>query len=63
MTDIAKPPPPSQPKIRPCSSVPKAIEARLRRRYRAERRFKLIGLLAVLTALGLLALLLSTIVV
>jgi phosphate transport system permease protein len=51
-----------QPTIRPRRLSPEAVETRLRKRHRAERRFKLIGLLAVLTALGLLALLLSTIV-
>jgi phosphate transport system permease protein len=62
MTDIAEAAPAIQPTIRPRRLSPEAVEARLRKRYRAERRFKLIGLLAVLTALGLLTLLLSTIV-
>jgi phosphate transport system permease protein len=48
--------------VRPRQLSPEAIQARLRRRYAAERRLKAIGLLAVLTALGLLALLLATIV-
>jgi phosphate transport system permease protein len=62
MTDIVEAVPAVQPAIRPRRLSPEAIQARLRKRYAAERRFKLIGLLAVLTALGLLALLLSTIV-
>ena len=63
MTDFVEAAPVLQPSIRPRRLSPEAIKARLRKRYAAERRFKLIGLLAVLTALGLLALLLFTIVV
>ncbi len=48
--------------MRPRQLSPEAVQARLRKRYAAERRFKAIGLLGVLTALGLLALLLATIV-
>jgi phosphate transport system permease protein len=62
MTDIADTAGVAPPIVRPRQLSPEAAQARIRRRYRAERRFKAIGLLAVLTALGLLALLLSTIV-
>jgi phosphate transport system permease protein len=62
MTDIVEAAGLVEPSIRPRRLNPEAIQTRLRKRYRAERRFKLIGLLAVLTALALLALLLATIV-
>jgi phosphate transport system permease protein len=62
MTDIVEAAPVIETAIRPRRLSPEAIQARLRKRYAAERRFKLIGLLAVLSALALLALLLSTIV-
>jgi phosphate transport system permease protein len=39
-----------------------AVRARVRRRYRAERRFRLFGMAAIGIALGLLALLLATVV-
>jgi phosphate transport system permease protein len=45
----------------PARPTADAAQARLRRRYAAERRFRLIGLLAVLTGFGLLALLLFTV--
>lgn len=41
---------------------PRAAEARLKRRYAAERRFRAYGLLAILAAIGMLGLLLTTIV-
>jgi len=63
MTDLVEGAPVIEPLVRPRRLNPEAVQARLRRRYAAERRFRLIGLLAVLSALGLLALLLSTIVV
>jgi phosphate transport system permease protein len=62
MTDIANTAGLASPIGRPRQLSPEAVQARLRRRYAAERRFKAIGLLGVLTALGLLALLLATIV-
>ena len=62
MTDIANTAGLAPPIVRPRQLSPEAVQARLRRRYAAERRFKAIGLLGVLTALGLLALLLATIV-
>ncbi len=62
MTDIANSAGLAPSIVRPRQLSPEAVQARLRRRYAAERRFKAIGLLAVLTALGLLALLLVTIV-
>ena len=45
----------------PARPSTESAQARLRRRYAAERRFRLIGLLAVLTGFGLLALLLFTV--
>jgi phosphate transport system permease protein len=62
MTDIVEAGPIVEPWIRVRRLSPEAVQARLRKRHAAERRFRLIGLLAVLTALGLLALLLTTIV-
>jgi phosphate transport system permease protein len=62
MTDIANTAGLAPTIVRPRQLSPEAVRARLRRRYRAERRFKAIGLLGVLTALGLLALLLATVV-
>jgi phosphate transport system permease protein len=62
MTDIVEAAPALRPALRPRRLSPEAIQARLRKRYAAERRFRLIGLLAVLSALALLALLLSTII-
>jgi phosphate transport system permease protein len=62
MTDIVEGAPVIEPLIRPRRLSPEAVQTRLKRRYAAERRFQLIGLLAVLAALGLLALLLTTIV-
>ena len=58
MTDIADTAAVAPPIVRPRQLSPEAVQARLRKRYAAERRFKAIGLLGVLTALGLLALLL-----
>jgi phosphate transport system permease protein len=48
--------------IRPRRLSPEASAARTRRRYRAERRFRAVGLVAIMIALGLLVLLLTTIV-
>ncbi len=62
MTDLAQPLPAAGFQIRPRRLSPEASRARTRSRYAAEQRFKLVGLLAVLTSLGLLALLLSTVV-
>jgi phosphate transport system permease protein len=62
MTDIANTAGLAPSIVRSRQLSPEAIRARLRRRYAAERRFKAIGLLGVLTALGLLALLLATVV-
>jgi phosphate transport system permease protein len=62
MTDIANTAGLAPPIVRPRQLSPEAVQARLRRRYAAERRFKAIGLMGVLTALGLLALLLATVV-
>jgi phosphate transport system permease protein len=62
MTDIANSAGLAPSIVRPRQLSPEAVRARLRRRYAAERRFKAIGLLGVLTALGLLALLLATVV-
>jgi phosphate transport system permease protein len=62
MTDIANTAALAPSIVRPRQLSPEAVQARLRRRYAAERRFKAIGLLGVLTALGLLALLLATVV-
>jgi phosphate transport system permease protein len=62
MTDIADTAVLAPRVVRPRQLSPEAVQARLRRRYAAERRFKAIGLLGVLTALGLLALLLATVV-
>ena len=62
MTDIANTAGVAPSIVRPRQLSPEAVQARLRRRYAAERRFKAIGLLGVLTALGLLALLLATVV-
>ena len=62
MTDLADTGALAPPIVRPRQLSPEAVQARLRKRYAAERRFKAIGLLGVLTALGLLALLLATIV-
>jgi phosphate transport system permease protein len=62
MTDLADTTTLAPQVVRPRQLSPEAVQARLRRRYAAERRFKAIGLLGVLTALGLLALLLATIV-
>jgi phosphate transport system permease protein len=62
MTDIANTAGLAPSIVRPRQLSPEAVQARLRRRYAAERRFKAIGLLGVLSALGLLALLLATVV-
>jgi len=62
MTDLAQPTPVSGIAIRPRRLSPEDSAARTRRRYAAERRFRAIGLAGILTALGLLAILLTTIV-
>jgi phosphate transport system permease protein len=62
MTDIAQAGSIAGSVVRPRRLSPEEVETRARRRYAAERRFKLVGLAAVLTALGLLAILLTTIV-
>jgi phosphate transport system permease protein len=46
-----------------CSAVPDTTAARLKRRYAAERRFRAYGLIAIVVALGFLALLLVTVIV
>lgn len=61
MTDIAQMPSAATLVARRQRS-PDEIQARIRRRYAAERRLRAIGLAGVVTALGLLALLLVTIV-
>jgi phosphate transport system permease protein len=61
MTDIIDTVPLAAPGVRARRLPPEALEARLRKRYAAERRFKALGLLGVLSALGLLAVLLFTI--
>lgn len=45
------------------SDIQAAVEARLARRYRAEARFRLFGILAILTAISVLVLLISSIAV
>ena len=62
MTDIAQDVGVAKIAIRPRRLSPEEAVARTRRRYRAERRFRAIGLAAIVTALGLLVLLLTTIV-
>jgi phosphate transport system permease protein len=61
MTEIAAPASGAF-EIRPRRLDPAASAARTRKRYRAERRLKVVGLAAILTAVGLLGLLLATIV-
>ena len=48
--------------IKPRRLSPEKVRARTRKRYAAERRFKLVGLAAVVIAIGLLGILLTTIV-
>lgn len=48
--------------IRPRRLSPEQVRARTKKRYASERRFKLVGLAAVVTAIGLLGILLTTIV-
>jgi phosphate transport system permease protein len=62
MTDIAQPSSVSGITIRPRRLSPEDSAARTRRRYAAERRFRALGLAGIFTALGLLAILLTTIV-
>jgi phosphate transport system permease protein len=62
MTDIAQPTSVSGVTIRPRRLSPEDSAARTRRRYAAERRFRAIGLSGIVIALGLLAILLTTIV-
>jgi phosphate transport system permease protein len=62
MTDIAHSVGATDVAIRPRRLSPERSAARTRQRYRAERRLRAIGLAAILLALGLLVLLLSTIV-
>jgi phosphate transport system permease protein len=54
MTDLAAP--------RTMIRRPDLSEARIRRRYAAERRFRLYGIVAILLAMGFLGVLLFTIV-
>jgi phosphate transport system permease protein len=61
MTDIAQDAGVPKVAIRPRRLSPEQSVARTRRRYRAERRFRAIGLAAIVVALGLLVLLLTTI--
>ena len=62
MTDIAQPTSVSGIAIRPRRLSPEDSAARTRRRYAAERRFRAMGLAGIFAALGLLAILLTTIV-
>jgi phosphate transport system permease protein len=62
MTEIAQPTSVSGVTIRPRRLSPEDSAARTRRRYAAERRFRAIGLSGIVIALGLLAVLLTTIV-
>ncbi|MEM7021998.1 MAG: phosphate ABC transporter permease PstA [Pseudomonadota bacterium] len=62
MTDIAQTPSVTGVTIRPRRLSPEDAAARTKRRYAAERRFRVVGLMGILIALGLLVLLLTTIV-
>jgi phosphate transport system permease protein len=62
MTDIVRTVGAPDLTIRPRRLTPEQSAARTRQRYRAERRFRAIGLAAIVIALGLLVLLLTTIV-
>jgi phosphate transport system permease protein len=62
MTDIVQPSSVSGVTIRPRRLSPEDSAARTRRRYAAERRFRAIGLSGIVIALGLLAILLTTII-
>jgi phosphate transport system permease protein len=62
MTDIGQPSPVSGIAIRPRRLSPEDSALRTKRRYAAEWRFRALGLAGIFTALGLLAILLTTIV-